>query len=90
MILSIFLIPVYTSLTIVVCSSAVDSPTVTLIVNKYHFYKTTAAISELLIHNSVAQCSSHLPLREKVIPATYITTSDNGQFELFNTVSGAS
>ena len=48
-----FLILVCIHLSILVCSSAVGFPTTIFIVNKYHFYNTTAAISELSIHNAM-------------------------------------
>ena len=52
---TVFLILVCTSLSILVCSLAVDLPTTVFIVNKYHFYNTSAGISMLLIHNARGQ-----------------------------------
>ena len=70
MILSSFVILVCTSLPIVVCSSVVDFHTAISIVNKYYFYKTTAAISGLLIHNAMGPVLEPSPSEGEVKPAT--------------------
>ena len=56
-----FLILVCTSLSLLVCSSVMDLPTTVFTVNKYYFYNTSAATSELSIHNAVGPVDEPSP-----------------------------